>query len=43
MSVAAFFENLLPEGEQRRLISLREQLTSVFGLLSRVGGESAGA
>lgn len=41
--VAAFFENLLPEGEQRKLISLREQLTSVFGLLSRVGGESAGA
>lgn len=41
--VAAFFENLLPEGEQRRLISLREQLTSVFGLLSCVGGESAGA
>jgi serine/threonine-protein kinase HipA len=41
--VAAFFENLLPEGEQRKLISMREQVTSVFGLLSRVGGESAGA
>ena len=41
--VGAFFENLLPEGEQRRMISLREQVTSVFGLLSRVGGESAGA
>lgn len=41
--VAAFFENLLPEGEQRRLISLREQVTSVFGLLARVGGDSAGA
>ncbi|NRR31911.1 type II toxin-antitoxin system HipA family toxin [Oxalobacteraceae bacterium] len=40
--VAAFFENLLPEGEQRRLISVREQVSSVFGLLSRVGGESAG-
>ncbi|MRV72956.1 type II toxin-antitoxin system HipA family toxin [Duganella sp. FT92W] len=41
--VAAFFENLLPEGDQRKLISLREQVTTVFGLLSRVGGESAGA
>lgn len=41
--VAAFFENLLPEGEPRRLIGMREQVTSVFGLLSRVGGESAGA
>jgi serine/threonine-protein kinase HipA len=41
--VAAFFENLLPEGDPRKLISMREQVTSVFGLLSRVGGESAGA
>ncbi|MBY0243041.1 MAG: HipA domain-containing protein, partial [Burkholderiaceae bacterium] len=41
--VAAFFENLLPEGDQRELISLREQVTTIFGLLSRVGGESAGA
>jgi serine/threonine-protein kinase HipA len=41
--VAAFFENLLPEGDQRRMISLREQVTSVFGLLACVGGESAGA
>lgn len=41
--VAAFFENLLPEGDQRKMVSLREQLTSVYGLLSRVGGESAGA
>ncbi len=41
--VAAFFENLLPEGEPRNLISMREQVNSVFGLLSRVGGESAGA
>lgn len=41
--VAAFFENLLPEGDQRKLVSLREQVTSVYGLLSRVGGESAGA
>lgn len=41
--VAAFFENLLPEGDARKLISMREQVSSVFGLLSRVGGESAGA
>jgi serine/threonine-protein kinase HipA len=41
--VAAFFENLLPEGDQRKLVSLREQVSSVYGLLSRVGGESAGA
>lgn len=41
--VAAFFENLLPEGDQRRMISLREHVTSVFGLLACVGGESAGA
>lgn len=41
--VAAFFENLLPEGEPRKLISLREQVTTTFGLLARVGGESAGA
>ena len=41
--VSAFFENLLPEGEQRNLISLREQVTTVFGLLAKVGGESAGA
>lgn len=41
--VAAFFENLLPEGDQRTVISMREQVSSVFGLLARVGGESAGA
>ncbi|WP_288379427.1 type II toxin-antitoxin system HipA family toxin [uncultured Massilia sp.] len=41
--VTAFFENLLPEGDQRTLISMREQVSTVFGLLSRVGGESAGS
>ena len=41
--VTAFFENLLPEGDQRKHISLREQVSSVFGLLSRIGGESAGS
>lgn len=41
--VTAFFENLLPEGDQRKLISMCEQVSTVFGLLSRVGGESAGS
>jgi serine/threonine-protein kinase HipA len=41
--VTAFFENLLPEGNQRKMISMREQVTSVFGLLACVGGESAGS
>ncbi|MTV39023.1 HipA N-terminal domain-containing protein [Duganella radicis] len=41
--VAAFFENLLPEGDQRKLISMREQVSTVYGLLSKVGGESAGS
>jgi serine/threonine-protein kinase HipA len=41
--VAAFFENLLPEGDQRTLISMREKVSTVFGMLACVGGESAGA
>lgn len=41
--VAAFFENLLPEGDQRKLISTREKVSSVYGLLWKVGGESAGS
>lgn len=41
--VYAFFENLLPEGDQRQIISLRHQVTSVFGLLAAVGGDTAGA
>jgi serine/threonine-protein kinase HipA len=39
----AFFENLLPEGDQRRMISLRYQVSSVFGLLAMAGGDTAGA
>lgn len=42
-SVHAFFENLLPEGDQRRLLSLRHHVSSVFGLLSMVGGDTAGS
>lgn len=41
--VSAFFENLLPEGLQRRAIMLRHQVSSVFGLLAIVGGDTAGA
>jgi serine/threonine-protein kinase HipA len=41
--VTAFFENLLPEGDQRKLVSMREKVSSVFGLLACIGGESAGA
>jgi serine/threonine-protein kinase HipA len=41
--VGAFFENLLPEGNQRKLISLRYHVSTVFGMLSMVGGDSAGA
>lgn len=40
--VTAFFENLLPEGDQRKLIAMREHVSSVYGLLAKVGGESAG-
>ncbi|MGE4268195.1 MAG: type II toxin-antitoxin system HipA family toxin [Deferribacterales bacterium] len=40
-----FFENLLPEGEQRQIISRATKISSenVFGLLKRFGGECAGA
>lgn len=41
--VTAFFENLLPEGDQRKLITMREQVSTVFGLLWKIGGESAGS
>ena len=41
--IHAFFENLLPEGEQRRLITLQNQVTTVFGLLAVAGGDAAGA
>jgi serine/threonine-protein kinase HipA len=41
--VYAFFENLLPEGEQRKLITLKYQVSTVFGMLSKVGGDTAGS
>ncbi len=40
--VHAFFENLLPEGEQRTLISLRHHVSTVYGLLAIIGGDTAG-
>ncbi|HJV50954.1 MAG TPA: type II toxin-antitoxin system HipA family toxin [Noviherbaspirillum sp.] len=41
--VHAFFENLLPEGDQRKILSLRYHVTSIFGLLAVAGGDTAGA
>ncbi len=41
--VHAFFENLLPEGDQRKLISMRHHVSSIFGLLLEVGGDTAGS
>lgn len=42
-SLHAFFENLLPEGDQRKLISMRYHVSSLFGLLATVGGDTAGS
>jgi serine/threonine-protein kinase HipA len=41
--VYAFFENLLPEGEQRKLIALRHHVSTVFGMLALIGGDAAGS
>lgn len=41
--VHAFFENLLPEGDPRKLITIRYHVSTPFGMLSVVGGDSAGA
>lgn len=43
MNVHAFFENLLPEGDQRRIVSLRSHVSSVFGMLATIGGDTAGS
>lgn len=43
VQVHAFFENLLPEGDQRKIISLRHHVSSIFGMLSMVGGDTAGS
>jgi serine/threonine-protein kinase HipA len=41
--VHAFFENLLPEGDQRKLIAFRYKVSSVFGMLAAIGGDTASA
>ena len=42
-AVHAYFENLLPEGDQRRALEDQHHVTSIFGLLSVAGGDTAGA
>ncbi|CAN5489562.1 type II toxin-antitoxin system HipA family toxin [soil metagenome] len=39
--VYAYFENLLPEGDIRRYLSISQHATTVFGLLHAVGGDTA--
>jgi HipA-like protein len=41
--VHAFFENLLPEGDQRKLISLSHHVSTLFALLATAGGDTAGS
>jgi len=41
--VHAYFENLLPEGDQRSSLEDRHHVTSIFGLLAMAGWDSAGA
>lgn len=43
VEVTAFFENLLPEGDQRLLLEAKHHVSTVFGLLSEVGGDTAGS
>lgn len=40
-AVESYFENLLPEAGIRDLLKLRYQVTSTFGLLSVIGGDTA--
>ncbi|MET3105236.1 serine/threonine-protein kinase HipA [Oxalobacteraceae bacterium GrIS 2.11] len=42
-AVTSFFENLLPEGDERALLQARHHVTTIFGMLSKVGGDTAGA
>lgn len=39
--VESYFENLLPEAGIRELLKLKYQVTSIFGLLSVIGGDTA--
>ncbi len=42
-AVLAYFENLLPEGDQRRSLEEKHHVTSIFGLLSKAGWDTAGS
>lgn len=42
-AVTSFFENLLPEGDERVLLQSRYHVTTIFGVLSKVGGDTAGS
>lgn len=42
-AVLAYFENLLPEGDQRRTLEERNHVSSVFGLLATAGWDTAGS
>lgn len=41
--VLAYFENLLPEGDQRLALQEKHHVSTVFGLLSKAGWDTAGA
>ena len=41
LPVESYFENLLPEAGIRELLKLKYQVTSTFGLLGVIGGDSA--
>lgn len=41
--VLAYFENLLPEGDQRLALQKKYHVSTVFGLLSKAGWDTAGA
>lgn len=41
LAVESYFENLLPEAGLRELLNLKYQVTSIFGLLSVIGGDTA--
>ena len=41
--VEAYFENLIPEAAIRDLLKIRYQVTTTFGLLGVIGGDTAGA
>jgi len=42
-AVHAFFENLLPEGDQRFSLENKHHVTSIFGLLEKAAWDSAGS